>query len=95
MPSPIPFMASFPPKTDLVSVQPKEPVSHLVAGDGSNRKLHYRSFSDFMKLNLPADRLHADQHYDGPTGRHVCKRCKPEVSHRSAAALLRHVRMLH
>lgn len=94
IPTPMPFMASFRGKAESGGT---EPAHHMLVGStrGSGERLHYRTLSDLFKLNITNDRLHADQHYEGGTPRHVCKRCKPGVSHRSAAALLRHVKMLH
>lgn len=102
MPSPVPFWAAFPQKPDAVGV-PKDPVETLSSlmpngrssGAGGAPSLHYRSLLDLLKLNIPTSLLYPDQHYDGPTARHQCPKCSPDVCHRSSAALLRHMRMLH
>lgn len=97
MPSPIPFWAAFPPKPRSPGV-PKGPVECAApAGPGSSGSsgLHYRAFLDLLKMNIPHRLMYADQHYDGCTARHACQVCSPEVCHRSAAALARHMRMLH
>lgn len=88
MPTPIPVWASFPGKSG-------DPVACLPGENGRSGQLHYRMFADLMKLNVPSQRLRPDQHYDGPTSRHVCPECVPEVCHRSAAGLARHIRMVH
>lgn len=96
MPSPIPFMGSFPSKR-LKSSGAKVPVDHLLSGctDEPRMQLHYRTLADMMKLSIPCHRLYPDQHYSGGTVRHACPVCEPEVCHRSSAALLRHMKMLH
>lgn len=98
MPSPVPFWGTFPPKPASPN-DPKEPVACVTSLLSDRRSaaagLHYRSLMDIIKLNIPASRLYPDQHYDGPTARHVCTVCKPDVCHRSAAALVRHMKMLH
>lgn len=91
MPTPIPVFGLFPPKPET----PGGANGPVYTPVGSEAGLHYRTLADFMKLNIPRDRLFADQHYDGATPRHPCKQCEPEVIHRSAAALARHMKMLH
>lgn len=96
MPSPVPFFATFPKKGG--HGRPKEPVDFLIGlqnGRAGTGQLHYRSLSGLMKQNLPGSLMHGDQHYDGPSQRHACPRCVPEVCHGSAAALLRHMRVMH
>lgn len=97
-PSPTPFWAAFPAKP-AESDAAKGPVEVLNTasrmGPGSKSGFHYRVFLDFLNQNIPSHRIFPDQHYDGPTGRHACTLCNPEVCHRSAAALLRHNKMLH
>lgn len=98
MPSPMPFWAAFPPKpgSSGASTGPGDRViTHVGQGSSGSEGLRYRSIMDFVKLNIPRKRMHGDQHYEGPTGRHVCTICSPEVCHRSGAALLRHMKMLH
>lgn len=94
MPSPVPFWASFPKKDSGL------PASFLTpgtaAGDQANPEhLHYRVLSDLIKLNIPGHMLYPDQHYEGPTCLHECPECEAVVSHKSAAALRRHMKMLH
>lgn len=97
MPTPIPFWAAFPMKPPMGqksrNVDYTSSIPHPSHPDGA--PLHYRSFADIMKINIPTRMLHADQHYNGPTLRHQCPYCKPDVCHRSGAALLRHLKMIH
>lgn len=98
-PSPMPFWASFPrkPRCPSVSKGPVECVSSAscVGSRASATGLRYRTFLSYLKLNVPRSMMYQDQHYDGPTARHACPVCRPEVCHRSSAALQRHMRMLH
>lgn len=99
MPSPVPFWASFPKEPASPSV-PKGSVECVasVPRGGSHASaagFRYRTFLNFLKLNIPGHLMYSDQHYDGPTSRHACPVCRPDVCHRSAAALQRHMRMLH
>lgn len=71
------------------------PVPTATGDQANSEHLHYRVLSDLLKLNIPGQMLRADQHYDGPTKLHLCPECEAGISHKSAAALRRHTKIMH
>lgn len=93
----MPFWATFLPRPRSPDA-PNGPVSYVsslqLAGNSAAAGLHYLSFMDVVKLNVSRGRIYPDQHYEGPTARHPCPTCRPEVCHRADAALARHMKMM-
>lgn len=94
MPTLIPFWGRFPEKNSGLPVRHSVPVIPE-GGKPQSSGFHYRVLSDMLKMNIPGRLMYPDQHYEGPSGRHDCPTCAPQISYRSAAAFKRHMWMIH